>query len=54
VVLSAGTRNDRLRLCVASPLHEQTRASVAVLAEVCRKEFSVPERIANMEKRARS
>jgi 2-aminoadipate transaminase len=25
-----------------------------VLAEVCRKEFGVPERIANVEKRARS
>jgi 2-aminoadipate transaminase len=45
---------SRLRLCFASPSHEQIREGVAMLAEVCRKEFGVPERIANVEKRARS
>ena len=45
---------SRLRLCFASPSHEQIREGVALLAEVCRKEFGVPERIANVEKRARS
>jgi 2-aminoadipate transaminase len=45
---------SRLRLCFASPTHEQIREGVAVLAEVCRKEFGVPARIANVEKRARS
>jgi 2-aminoadipate transaminase len=45
---------SRLRLCFASPSHEQIREGVAVLAEVCRKEFGVPARIANVEKRARS
>jgi 2-aminoadipate transaminase len=45
---------SRLRLCFASPSQEQIREGVAVLAEVCRKEFGVPERIANVEKRARS
>ena len=40
----------RLRLCFASPSHEQIREGVAVLAEVCRREFSVPARIANVEK----
>ena len=44
----------RLRLCFASPSHEQIREGVAVLAEVCRKEFGVPARIANVEKRAQS
>jgi len=44
----------RLRLCFASPSHEQIREGVAVLAEVCRKEFGVPARIANVETRARS
>ena len=44
---------SRLRLCFASPSHEQIREGVAVLAEVCRKEFGVPARIANVEKRAR-
>jgi 2-aminoadipate transaminase len=45
---------SRLRLCFASPTHEQIREGVAVLAEVCRREFGVPERSANIEKRARS
>ena len=44
---------SRLRLCFASPSHEQIREGVAVLAEVCRREFGVPERSANVEKRAR-
>ena len=44
---------SRLRLCFASPSHEQIREGVAVLAEVCRKEFGVPARIANVEKHAR-
>ena len=43
---------SRLRLCFASPSHEQIREGVAVLAEVCRKEFGVPARIANVEKHA--
>jgi 2-aminoadipate transaminase len=43
---------SRLRLCFASPSHQQIREGVAVLAEVCRKEFGVPARSANVEKRA--
>jgi 2-aminoadipate transaminase len=43
---------SRLRLCFASPSHEQIREGVAMLAEVCRKEFGVPARIANVEKHA--
>src|SRR3954447_22892010 len=43
--------SSRLRLCFASPSHDQIRQGVAVLAEVCRKEFGVPERIANVETR---
>ena len=42
----------RLRLCFASPTHEQIREGVAALADVCRKEFGVPTRSANVEKRA--
>jgi 2-aminoadipate transaminase len=42
----------RLRLCFASPSHEQIREGVAVLADICRQEFGVPARIANVEKRA--
>src|SRR5467141_1222137 len=41
----------RLRLCFASPSHEQIREGVAVLAEVCRREFGVPARSANVERR---
>ena len=41
---------SRLRLCFASPSHEQIREGVAMLAEVCRREFGVPARIANVEK----
>jgi 2-aminoadipate transaminase len=41
---------SRLRLCFASPSHDEIREGVAVLAEVCRKEFGVPERSANVER----
>ena len=44
---------SRLRLCFASPSHEQIREGVAVLAEVCRREFGVPARIANVERQVR-
>jgi 2-aminoadipate transaminase len=43
---------SRLRLCFASPSHEHIREGVAVLAEICRKEFGVPARSANVERRA--
>jgi 2-aminoadipate transaminase len=44
---------SRLRLCFASPSHQQIREGIAVLAEVCRREFGVPARSANIEKRGR-
>src|ERR1700685_3451225 len=40
---------SRTRLCFANPSHEAIRAGVAALAEVCRREFGVPNRIANVE-----
>jgi 2-aminoadipate transaminase len=43
---------SRLRLCFASPSPAQIREGIAALAEVCRKEFGVPARIANVERRA--
>ncbi len=43
---------SRLRLCFASPSHQQIREGIAILADVCRREFGVPRRIANVEKRA--
>jgi len=45
---------SRLRLCFASPTHQQIREGVAILAEVCRREFGVPKRSANVERRART
>src|SRR5271156_1619872 len=45
--------SSRLRLCFASPSHEQIREGGAGLAEVCRKEVGVPARIANVEKKTR-
>jgi len=40
--------SSRLRICFASPTHEQIREGVAILAEVCRREFGVPTRSANV------
>ena len=45
---------SRMRLCFANPSSEAIRAGVAALAEVCRREFGVPDRIANVQQRARS
>jgi 2-aminoadipate transaminase len=45
---------SRMRLCFASPSHDEIRNGVAALAEVCRAEFGVPARIANVEQRARA
>lgn len=45
---------SRLRICFASPSIEDIRAGIAVLAEVCHKEFGIPTRIANVAQRAGS
>jgi 2-aminoadipate transaminase len=42
---------SRIRLCFASPTHDEIRDGVAILADVCRKEFGVPARSANIERR---
>ena len=44
----------RMRLCFASPTHQQIREGIAALADVCRKEFGVPTRIGNVEMKARA
>jgi 2-aminoadipate transaminase len=41
---------NRLRLCFANPEPETIKQGVAVLAEVCRREFGIPLRSANVEK----
>ena len=43
---------SRLWLCFANPSHAAIRAGVPALVEVCRREFGVPARIANVEQRA--
>ncbi len=43
-----GYSKSRTRLCFANASHEAIRAGVAALAEVCRREFGVPARIANV------
>jgi 2-aminoadipate transaminase len=40
--------HSRIRICFASPTHQDIRDGIAVLADVCRTEFGVPERIANV------
>jgi 2-aminoadipate transaminase len=50
----AAHSRSRVRLCFASPTADEIRAGVATLAEVCRSEFGVPARIANVEQRARA
>ncbi|MDR3469500.1 MAG: PLP-dependent aminotransferase family protein [Xanthobacteraceae bacterium] len=39
---------SRIRLCFASPSHDEIRNGIARLAEVCHREFGVPARIANI------
>lgn len=40
---------SRMRLCFASPSHDEIKQGVAILADVCRREFGVPLRSANVE-----
>jgi 2-aminoadipate transaminase len=41
---------SRMRLCFASPTHEEIRQGIAALAEVCSREFGVPARSGNVER----
>jgi 2-aminoadipate transaminase len=41
---------SRIRLCFASPTPEEIREGIKRLAEVCRREFGVPARSANVER----
>ena len=41
---------SRMRLCFASPSHDEIRKGIAVLAEVCHREFGVPTRISNVKR----
>lgn len=50
--VNAAHSRSRIRLCFASLTHDDIRAGVAVLAEICHAEFGVPARSANVQKRA--
>ena len=41
---------SRMRLCFASPTHDEIRKGIAVLADVCHREFGVPTRISNVKR----
>jgi 2-aminoadipate transaminase len=49
----AAHSRSRMRLCFASPTETEIREGVAILADICRKEFGVPERSGNVERRER-
>ena len=40
--------HSSLRICFANPTHDNLRQGVAKLAEICAREFGIPERIANV------
>jgi 2-aminoadipate transaminase len=50
--VNASHSRSRIRMCFASLTHQDIRDGVAVLAEVCRKEFGVPARSANVQKQS--
>ena len=48
--VDAADSKSRMRLCFAGPTHDEIRKGIAVLAEVCHREFGVPTRIANVKR----
>jgi len=46
--VNAKHSHNRMRLCFASPSHDEIRQGIAILAEVCHREFGVPIRIGNV------
>ena len=48
----AGHSKSRMRLCFASPSHEEIREGIAILAQVCSEEFGVPTRSGNVERKS--
>ncbi|MBN8966121.1 MAG: PLP-dependent aminotransferase family protein, partial [Rhizobiales bacterium] len=46
--VNAKHSRNRMRLCFASPSHDEIRQGIAILAEVCHREFGVPARIGNV------
>lgn len=48
----AAHSKSRMRLCFASPSHDEIRQGIALLAEICRTEFGVPTRSGNIQRKA--
>jgi 2-aminoadipate transaminase len=48
----AAHSRSRMRLCFASPTEAEIREGIAILADICRTEFGVPERSGNIQRRA--
>lgn len=48
--VNAAHSRNRIRICFASPSHREIREGIALLAEICRREFGVPLRSANIQK----
>ena len=48
--LDDANRSQKLRLCFANPSKETIREGVAKLAEICHREFGVPQRSANVDR----
>jgi 2-aminoadipate transaminase len=48
----AGHSKSRMRLCFASPSHDEIREGIAILAQVCSEEFGVPTRSGNVERKS--
>jgi 2-aminoadipate transaminase len=44
----------RMRLCFGNPSRQTIREDVAALADICRREFGAPSRIANVERVSRA
>lgn len=47
----AAHSRSRMRLCFASPTETEIREGIAILADICRREFGVPARSGNIERR---
>jgi 2-aminoadipate transaminase len=48
----ASHSKSRMRLCFASPSHEEIREGIAILAQVCSEEFGVPARSGNVARKS--
>jgi 2-aminoadipate transaminase len=50
----AAHSRSRMRLCFASPTAAEIKEGIAILADICRRDFGVPERSGNVERRQKT